>query len=71
MLLPTDIDGQAGIHLERRYQFVDDSSVILEEITGGRVVADLVWLDLPQNIRDAISAIDTWTHQQALIQEGM
>ena len=71
VLLPVKREGQTAIHLERRYQFIDENGTVLDEITGGRVLMDVLFTDLPQVIQDALAVIDNWTHQQALEQEGM
>lgn len=56
---------------ERRYKFVDAQSDVIDQIAGGRIVVAVAWADLPQNIRDALTIIDTYTKDQALLQEGM
>lgn len=60
-----------AIHLERRYRFVDEHGDVLNQIAGGRVVEQLEFVTLPENIRTALLDIDAWTKAQALEQEGM
>lgn len=59
------------IHVERRYDFIDISDDIIPEWAGGRIVDDVEFSTLPANIQDALLVIDSWTYQQALLQEGM
>lgn len=59
------------LHIERRYSFVDNLAQPIIEWAGGRIVEDVEFSTLPTNIQDALLAIDQWTYQQALMQEGM
>lgn len=59
------------IHVERRYDFVDISDIIISEWAGSRIVEDVEFSTLPAAIQDALLTIDNWTYQQALAQEGM
>lgn len=59
------------ITFERRYRFVDANSNVIDQIAGGRVVESVEWAAIPANIRTALQAIDTWTKDKALTQEGM
>ena len=59
------------LHVERRYWFVDEMGEVLERIRDGRVVEDLLLIELPTTIVNALMVIDDWTKQKALIQEGM
>ena len=59
------------IHVERRYNFVDIANFAIPEWAGGRIVEDIEFSTLPTAIQDALSVIDNWTYQQALIKEGM
>lgn len=63
--------GQPAIQVERRYQFLDDGEVVIREIAGGRFLAVVEIASLPAGVLSALQAIDTWTYNQALIQEGM
>jgi len=58
------------IHLERRYVFTLEGAE-LTQIAGGRVVADIALTALPAEILSALQTINTWTKNQALVQEGM
>ena len=60
-----------NLHIERRYQFLDSNDDALDQIAGGRVVQDILWADIPTDIKAALQAIDVWTKDQALEQEGM
>ena len=57
--------------IERRYRFLDDADEVLESIAGGRVALEVEWSSIPAGVQDALLAIDTWTYNQALAQEGM
>lgn len=59
------------IHIERRYVFLDEFDEVLTQIVGGRVVGDFELASLPTEILSALQAINTWTKNQALAQEGM
>jgi hypothetical protein len=59
------------LHIEQRYVFLDEFDEVLVQIAGGRVVADVEWSEIPTSVQDALVAIQTWTKNQALIQEGM
>lgn len=61
----------SDLTVERRYRFVDDSDVVIDNLAGGRLVATVAIASLPANIVSALAAIDTWTYNQALAQEGM
>lgn len=56
---------------ERRYLFLDSNGDVLDQIAGGRVVEQVEWADVPANIQAALQAINTWTKNKALAQEGM
>lgn len=59
------------IGIDRTYRFVDADDEIITEIAPGSVTEELAFVDLPQNIQDALIAINSWTKQRALEQEGM
>jgi len=65
------VEGSGVIKVERRYRFLDAQGDVLDQIAGGRVVEVVPWADLPQDIKDALQAINAWTKQRALEQEGM
>lgn len=62
---------QPALQIERRYIFLDDQDEKLQGVAGGRVLEIVEIGNLPQGIIDALQAIDNWTYQQALSQEGM
>ncbi len=70
-LTPYMVEDALHLHVERRYKFVDADGSLLNNIAGGRVIRDVVFADLPDNIRGAIIDIDAWTKYQALAQEDM
>jgi hypothetical protein len=57
--------------VERRYVFLDDADDVLEDVAGGRLGVEVEWSAIPSGIQDALLAIDTWTYNQILAQEGM
>lgn len=59
------------LHIERRYTFLDSGGGALTQIKGGRLLMDVELSALPANIQAALTAINTYTKNQALIQEGM
>lgn len=59
------------LHIERRYVFLDAGSAVIDGLVGGRVVQDIPTASLPAEIASSLAAIDDWTYQQALLQEGM
>ena len=59
------------IGVERRYKFVDSESAVLTDIAGGRLRVDVEWSSIPSGVQDALLAIDAWTYNQILTQEGM
>lgn len=59
------------IQIERRYQFVDGTGAVLEQVAGGRLIRELPVASLPLDVVSALQIIDNWTHEQALDQEGM
>jgi hypothetical protein len=61
----------ATLQIERRYKFVDDAGVVLEDIAGGRLTAEVEWSTIPPNIQAALQEIDIWTYNLSLTQEGM
>jgi hypothetical protein len=65
--------GRSGtaVLLNRGYHFMNDQGEIIDSLPAGRVVGRFAWASLPTNIQDALTAIDTWTYDQALAQEEM
>lgn len=62
----------AGFMLvERDYQFVDGLGVALPNFGTQTLSVSVEWLTIPQNIKDALIAIDTWVYNQILGKEGM
>jgi len=59
------------IQIARRYQFLDAEGAVLDQITGGRVVAEMEIAEIPLAILSSLQTIDNWTKQRALEQEGM
>ena len=59
------------LRVERRYTFVDAGGAELTQIAGGRLVREVPLTSVPQNILNGLQAIDTWTKNEALTQEGM
>ena len=53
------------------YQFIDDQSVVIPRLSGGRVTNEMPWANVPPNIQDSLLAIDAWRYGLALAQEGM
>ncbi len=64
-------NGEGIVRVERRYKFADGDGDVLEQIAGGRIVLEVDWSDIPTGIQDALRAINTWTKNKALVQEGM
>ncbi len=60
-----------SLHVERRYSFLDGAGDPMPQIKGDSLIVDVEIADLPPNIASALSDIDTWTKNQALIKEGM
>lgn len=59
------------IGAERRYKFVNDADEVLAQVAGGRLRVDVEWSSIPSGVQDALQAIDTWTYNLILAQEGM
>jgi len=59
------------LQIERRYVFLDELGNTLVGVAGSRVVETVAIADIPNDIMQALLAIDTWTKQKALEQEGM
>ena len=59
------------LRIERRYKFLDADGEVLEQIAGRSVLLDVEIADIPSDILTALQAIDTWTKNRALEQEGM
>ena len=68
--LRIDREGDS-LHIQRRYRFLDAADDVIEEIKGGNLVVEIDLADLPANILAALSDIDTWTNNQALLKEGI
>ena len=59
------------LNVQRRYYFLDADGKIMPEIAMGRLVLDVPLSNVPSEILSALQAIDSWTKQKALSQEGM
>jgi len=59
------------LHVERRYQFVDEDETLMDEIAGGRLAQAVEWSTIPANVQDALLTIDAWCYAQILAQEDM
>ena len=64
------IDSAGNLHIERHYVFVDEQGDPVP-IAGGLLSESIPWTEVPQEIRDALTTINTWTLDQILQQEGM
>ena len=62
------LDG--NLTIQRDYQFVSIDPLALQ-IPKRSFATTVAWADVPQNIRDALVAIDSWTYDQILEQENM
>lgn len=64
------VDDGSNLHIERPYCFVDASG---EEVPVGsrKMSVTAPWNDVPQDIKDALSTINTWTRNRILSDEGM
>lgn len=67
----TIIRRESELQLVRRYQFLDSDGAVMEQIAGGRLRIEIDISSVPPDVLAALQAIDTWTKNQALIQEGM
>lgn len=59
------------IRIQRNYTIVGDDPALLS--AAGTFVLDrsMNWVDVPQNIKDALIAIDNWTTAEALAERGI
>lgn len=62
------VDG--SLTVQRDYDFVS-VDVLAGQIPTRSFAASIPWADIPQNIQDALIAIDSWTYDQILAEEGM
>lgn len=64
------LDDQGNLHLERHYVFVDAGGN--EVPVGDRHFKEArPWAEVPQNIRDALQTLDTYSYNQILEEEEM
>jgi hypothetical protein len=66
----TEDDGSI-VYVNRLYSFVDADGNILEIIGLRNAQTAVLWSDVPQNIKDALIEIDTYTKNQINQQEGI
>jgi hypothetical protein len=57
--------------IERRYAFLDAEGAELTQIAPGRLVRRVALAEVPAGVLSALQALDTYTKNQALQQEGM
>lgn len=53
------------------YELVDDQGNSLDRLSKGRVEISKDFSELPEDIRQGLTAINTFMYQRALTQEGM
>ena len=59
------------VRFEARYVFLDAGDAVISNLTGKRVIVQDEQINLPANIQTAITDINTWLYDLALVQEGM
>jgi hypothetical protein len=64
------VDDSGNLRVERHYVFVDEEGAQVP-VAGGLLSESVPWVDVPEEIRDALTTINTWTLDQILQQEGM
>lgn len=64
-------DGSAILHVEGVYRFLDEGSIIVEEIEPRRVKRSIPWSQIPVNIQNSIVAIRDFLYASALADEDM
>lgn len=63
--------GGSGMMLVRREYRLTGDDPLLGQIPLGVLSVDVEWADVPQNIRDALVAIDAWTSAMIDDREGL
>lgn len=64
-------DSGSLLYLSRKYDFLDADGNVLEIIGTRTMQTAIPWVDVPQNIKDALVEIDTYTKNQINQQEGI
>lgn len=64
------LDDDGDLRIERHYRFVDARGDKLP-IAGSLLSESVPWADVPADIQSALVAINDWTRQKILEQEGM
>ncbi len=59
------------LHHSSPYKFIDAQGQVIDRLSGGHLSGTVDWTSVPQNIKDALLAIDTWRYGLALAKEGM
>ena len=57
--------------VERRYEFIDGLGAPVPNVAGGRIVEEIEISTIPPDIISALTTIDDWTYNKALVKEGM
>ena len=63
-----------NLTVQRDYTYDGNTQVdqdLLDKTGQQAFSAVIAWADVPQNIKDALIAIDGWTYDQILANEGM
>jgi len=64
-------DGQDILVLIREYHFVNDSGRKVGGLAKQRLVRDILWSDIPTDIKNAFTKLHNYTRSEALKEQGM
>lgn len=59
------------LYSEGVYRYVDENGTEIEQLDPSKVQRSVLWENVPQNIKDSLTVINTFLYQEALINEGM
>jgi hypothetical protein len=64
-------DENGDLLVNRDYAYEDGLGDVMADFSTQSFTAFVPWASVPQNIRDALTLINTWTYTQILSDEGM
>jgi len=64
-------EGKDALMLIRGYRFVDGSENNIPGLGKQRLTREVLWSDIPTNIKSAFAALHQWTRNEALKEQEM
>lgn len=64
-------DSDGILHALQGYSFLDSEGNVIDVLPSRSIGTSVVWEDVPQNVRDGLTAVNDYMYNMALNQEGM